>query len=91
MELEIKEQSRNRLVLELKGGDVTLANALRQELWNDKDIKNAGTHVPHPLVGIPRLIVETNGKKSPKQALQSAVQRLRKMSDKLGKEASKAF
>lgn len=85
MELNVIEQGKKRLIFELKGADHTFCNALKEELWNDKNIDAAGYNVDHPLIGIPRFVVETKGS-SPKEALNSAVNRLRKVSEKFKKE-----
>ena len=68
--------------VEIKGEDHTLANYLRKELWQDKDVKVAGYNVEHPLVSSPVLIVETS-KTSPRKALLSAVDRLEKKNAEL--------
>ena len=39
MELNILEHTKKRLVFELKGADHTFCNLLKNELWQDKDVK----------------------------------------------------
>jgi len=56
--------------------------ALKEELWNVKHVKVAGYRIDHPLVGIPRLIVETDGQEAPRKALISAAERLKKKTGK---------
>lgn len=77
MELNILEKKKNRLVFELKGADHTLCSALRDELWNDKDVKAATYAIEHPLTATPRFIVET-GTQDPIKAIQDASKRLQK-------------
>lgn len=79
MEINILEQDKNKLKLEIKGEGHTLCNVLRKELSNDKDVKVVGYNIPHSLVGTPILILETE-KESPKKALLSAIKRLNKIS-----------
>lgn len=76
MELNILESKKHRIVFELRGADHTLCNALKQELWNDENIKVAAYNINHPLVGVPKFIVETSG--DAKEALVAASQRLQK-------------
>ena len=89
MEINVIEEKKNRLSFELKGQGNTFCNILKDELWNDKHVTVATYTIKHPLLGIPFMIVETDGHKSPKQALESAAERVADKADKLKKEAKK--
>jgi len=79
MEIVYLENTKYRIVFDIKGGSHSIANALKQELWNDKDVKIAAYSVEHPLIGIPRIIVETStGKKEAQKAILDAISRLKK-------------
>ncbi|MBN1275536.1 DNA-directed RNA polymerase subunit L [Candidatus Woesearchaeota archaeon] len=78
MELTVLEKTKKRLVFELKGSGHTLCNALKDELWQDKDVVAAAYNIDHPLIGIPKFIIETNGKQEPAKALTNAANRLKK-------------
>jgi len=82
MKIKVKESKKNKLVLEIHGETHTLFNALKKELWNDSHVKVAGYHIDHPLTGIPRFTVETDGSEDPKKALIAAADRLKKTTDK---------
>ncbi|MBW2977825.1 DNA-directed RNA polymerase subunit L [Candidatus Woesearchaeota archaeon] len=82
MEIKIVEESKNKMIIELKGETHTFCNALKKELWNDKHVKIAGYNIAHPLVGVPKIVVETDGKEAPKKALTEAAKRLGKKADK---------
>jgi len=82
MELNILEETKNKLVFELKGEGHTLCAMLKKELWNDEHTKAAGYHIEHPLVGIPRFTVETDGAE-PKKVVIAALKRLDKQLAKL--------
>jgi len=88
MELNVLEESKTRLIVEVKGEDATLCNVLRKELWNDKDVKAAAYNIKHPSTGIPQLIVETTGK-TPRDALSDAVKRIKKNLSDIEKAAGK--
>ena len=88
MEINILEDKKKRLVFELKGEGHTLCNALRQELWNDKDVTVSAYNISHPIIGIPMFMIETDGK-DPKKALKAAVARLKKANTELLKEIKK--
>lgn len=88
MELNILEDKKKRLVFELKGEGHTLCNSLREELWNDKTITVSAYNINHPLVGIPKFIIETKGK-APKKALKDAISRLKKDNSDLRKQVKK--
>jgi DNA-directed RNA polymerase subunit L len=75
MELHVLEEKKNRIVFELHGVDHTFCNALKQELWNDEAVKVAAYNVSHPLVGIPKFIVESTDVRA---SLKSASTRLQK-------------
>ena len=78
-------------MLEIKGADHTLCNALKAELWNDKHVKIATYSIRHPQISMPQLIVETDGEVSPKNALINAVQHIHKSNEKFKKEFSAAI
>ena len=89
MELKVIEETKNKLIFDIKGEGHTISNMLRKELWEDKHIKVAGYNVKHPLEGIPRIVVETDGKESPKKALVAALERIKKKNDDLRKALKK--
>ncbi|MFH0875920.1 MAG: DNA-directed RNA polymerase subunit L [archaeon] len=86
MEINILEDKKKRLVFELKGEDHTICNLLREELTNDSAVSVAAYNISHPLIGIPKFIVETNADKEPKKALKDAISRLKKKNDNLKKQ-----
>ena len=90
MEINIIEEKENKISFEIKGEGNTFCNLLKDELWNDKNVTVAAYHIKHPLIGIPFMIVETEGK-SPKQALESAAERVADKAEKLRKEAKSAL
>jgi DNA-directed RNA polymerase subunit L len=77
----VEDNKKNKLVLEIKGEGHAFCNALKKELWNDKHVKIAAYKIEHPLVGIPTMVVETDGKETPKKALTEAAKRLGKLTD----------
>ena len=82
MDLNVVEQGKNKLVLEVMGESHTFCNAIKDELWNDKHVKIASYAINHPLEKVPHFIVETDGSETPEAALSAAAKRL-------GKEAGK--
>ena len=78
MELKVHENTKKRMVFDLIGADHTFCNALKKELWKDSTIRTAAYKVDHPLIGIPKFIVETNGQKDAKAVLKAATARLKK-------------
>jgi len=75
--LNVLEKKKNRLVFELQGADHTLSNALKTELWNDNEVKIATYAVKHPLLAVPKFIIETKSKEAT-TVLLAAVARLKK-------------
>ncbi len=90
MELKILEQKKHRLVFELKGVDHTMCNVIKDELWNDANIENAGYNIDHPLVGVPKFVIETKAG-SAKDALLNTIKRLRKSNDRFAALVKKEF
>jgi len=82
MEIKVREKGKNLLKIEILGEDHTIANALRKELWNDKDVKVSGYELAHSLVSSPVLVVETSSK-SPKTVLNDAVKRLKESNEEM--------
>lgn len=82
MELNVKESKKNRFVVEIKGQGHSLCGSLKDELQKDKELKNAGYFVEHPQVGVPTLLVETSGDKTPQKAIADACKRLQKQNEK---------
>jgi DNA-directed RNA polymerase subunit L len=86
MEIKVLEEKKNKLVISVEGETHTLCNALVKELWADKHVKSAGYRVDHPLVGIPSVMLETDGA-DPRKTISAAVKRLKKASDAFKKSA----
>ncbi len=76
MKLTILDQKKNKLHFDLDA-DHTFCNALKKELWNDKEVHVSGYYTEHIQVGNPRFLVETTDK-SPIDALKDAAKRLKK-------------
>lgn len=76
MEISFLEEKKGRIVFELEGADHTFCNALKTELWNDKDVTVATYAIKHPLLPKPKFIVESKG--DAKKALKEASARLQK-------------
>ena len=86
MNIQILDDKKTRLMVEVKGANSTLCGAIKTELYNDKHVKIATFSIRHPQISVPQMIVETDGEESPKNALINAVQRLQKDNAKFKKE-----
>jgi DNA-directed RNA polymerase subunit L len=86
MEINILEEKKDKIVFEIKGEGHTLSNAIRKELWNDEHVKGAAYAIEHPLIEIPRFVVETDGA-DPKKTLIAAAKRVQKDLEKVKAEA----
>ena len=91
MEIKILDDKKNKLIIEVKGADHTVCNALKVELYNDKHVKIATYSIRHPQISVPQMIVETDGEVSPKNALINAVQKIHKLNEKFKKEFASAI
>ncbi len=86
MELKIIEDKKNKLVFDLEGESHTIAGILKKELYNDDKVKASGYNISHPLINVPRFVVETDGEE-PRKVVKAAIKRLQKQIDKLKDEA----
>ena len=75
MEVEVIEQEDDKLVLQIPKKDVTIANLIRDELWNDENVSEAANTSEHPYLSEPRIFVKTSRGK-PETALAKACERL---------------
>ena len=74
MEVKILKGEKNQFNFELDSIDHTLCNALKMELWENKNIKVAGYKITHPLVQKTTFFIEMksgDGRKAVEEALAS--------------------
>ncbi|MBI2661841.1 DNA-directed RNA polymerase subunit L [Candidatus Woesearchaeota archaeon] len=87
MELKILEETKTKLIFELKGETHTFCNALKEELLQIKGITLATYRVNHPLIGIPEFHIETKGIE-PRKAVKEALANLKKKVKEFQKEVA---
>ncbi len=86
MDINIVEEKKNKLIFEIKGEGHTMSNAIRKELWNDEHVKMAAYTIDHPLIELPRFILETDGADT-RKTLIAAAKRLQKELEKIKAES----
>jgi len=89
MEIEVLEKSKKKMIFKIPGADHTLLNPLKRELYQDKAVKIASYTIEHPLLKVPKFIIETDGTKEPGKALIDAAKRLQKTNEKVLEEFKK--
>ena len=89
MEIKILEKSANDMRFEIIGEDHTFCNALRKELWNDKDVAVAGYNIENALVSSPIVVINTKAGKKPEKAVIDAAARMRKKYKSLASDFTK--
>lgn len=89
MEMTAIEETKKKLVFKIEGGGHTMCSIIKNELNKNNDVNVAAYRIDHPLIGEPQMIVETNGKVSPRAAIKKAVKAILKDADKLKKSAAK--
>ena len=87
MNVKVIEEKKNSLVIEIDSNH-TVCNLVKEELYNDENVKIASYSIDHPLVGKPRMLIETSGSE-PKSALTSASQRVKKYFEKIEGQLAK--
>ena len=91
MEINVVEETKNKIVLKIDGSGHTICNVLKDELKNTKGVKVAAYRIDHPLTGVPQIMVETDGKLKPAEAIKKALKKISADTDKLKKSAEKAL
>lgn len=86
MEVKILKHDKEHLEVELN--NLTIAELLRNELWQDSATEIAAWKREHPTKN-PVLILKTKGKTA-KKVLQGGIERLQKLNDKIVEEFKKA-
>lgn len=89
MKIKVIEDKKNKMVVQIEGVSHGFCNVLKRELLDNKHVKSAAYKVEHPLIGTPTVMVETDGKDTPKAALLKAAEKLSKKSSELKKKFSK--
>ena len=77
MELKVAG-AKNKIEVDLIGEDHTFCNLLRENLQKDPDVVYSAYNISHPYVAETKLIVETKGKKKPKDAILNAAEAIGK-------------
>ncbi|MFT4309001.1 MAG: DNA-directed RNA polymerase subunit L [Candidatus Woesearchaeota archaeon] len=88
MQVAVLENDKNRAVIEIHGSDHTVLLALKDALENDKEVELVTYAIDHPLVGHPKLILETK-KKKPQEVLVQAITKVIKELESFGKDLDK--
>jgi len=71
MEINFLEKTKYRIMFEIKGVNHTFCNMLKEELWNNSDVKVCSYRTKHPLISVPTFIVETSKNDAIKAVLSS--------------------
>ncbi len=88
MKVDVIRNEKNTLEIALVGEGHTFANLLRKTLKSDDHVVHAAYKVGHPLVDKERpvLILETDGKETPKEALIRAAEKIKEQINEFGKQ-----
>ena len=87
VDIKIIEDKKNKIMFEVNATH-TLCNLLKDEIYKDGKVKIASYSIEHPLIGKPKMIVETSGDDARNVVLE-AVQRLKKQYERIEKELAK--
>lgn len=87
MKINILEEKKDALVVEIEGERHTIPNLLRESLWEDDSVSLAAYEKKHPMLGSPKVIVNA---KDPRKALISAIKRSEAQTKEFIEEFEKA-
>ena len=91
MKLRVLKQTGRRLELEVEGEDHSLLNLLTKTMLKMNHVKFAAYRIDHPLVGKPVVIIETDGKISPTEAMKRGLEEIKKLSREFMKKFETAI
>lgn len=91
MEINAIKETKKEFVFEAKGVGHTFCNLIKDALYDVKGVEAASYTIEHPLVGVPRFIVVTDGKISPRDAVLEAVKKVKSQNSKMGKIVEKSL
>lgn len=80
MKLRILKLTNKRLELEVEGENHSLLNLLTKIMLRMEHVKYAAYRIDHPLTGKPIVIIETNEKTKPTEALKDALKEIKELS-----------
>ncbi|MBN2880731.1 DNA-directed RNA polymerase subunit L [Candidatus Woesearchaeota archaeon] len=89
MEITKIEDKKNKLIFKIEGEGHTFCSILKDELNKVKGVVVASYNQDHPLIGLPKMIIETDGSISPKDALEQAIKATKKDSSDFKKLVEK--
>ncbi len=88
MEFNVLEETKTKLVFELKGETHTFCNLLKEELRQVKGGTLATYRIAHPLVGISEFLIETKGTE-PRKALKESLASMKSLAKDFQKQSKK--
>lgn len=90
MEVKVLKRENHLLKLKVEGEKHTLFSPLREELYNDDDVKFVAYREEHPL--LENVVFEVKTKtKTPLEALQDAIKRMHEKINEMQKEFKRTF
>ena len=90
MKLKKVKDTKTQLVVEISDVSHGFCNMLKEKLLEDSHVKTATYRVEHPLVNIPKFMVETDGA-DPKKAVINAIAKLKTFAAKTRKDMAAAI
>jgi len=72
MKVNVVEDKKDTLVIEIEGARHTIPNLIREALWEDNSVDLAAYEKKHPMLGNPKIIVKA---KDPRKALLTAIKK----------------
>ncbi|NQV91835.1 DNA-directed RNA polymerase subunit L [Candidatus Woesearchaeota archaeon] len=85
MEFNAVEETKTKLVFELKGETHTFCNLLKKSLQEVNGVETVSYKIDHPLIGIPTFLIETKGI-DPRKAIKEALKSMKSQAQDFAKE-----
>ncbi len=91
MEINAIKETKKEFVFEAKGVGHTFCNLIKDTLYEIKGVEAASYTIEHPLVGVPKFIVITDGKVKPRDAVLEAIKKVKSNNSKMEKVVIKTL
>jgi len=88
MEFEVLKDEANELKIQFKEIDQGFLNLVKEYVWQQSGVEQAGFHVDHPETGKPVFTIKSKGKKA-KEIWNSALATASEDLEKFGKDVKK--
>jgi len=83
MPIKVEKLNERELVIKLLGEDHTMGNLIAKSALKHPNVQIAAYSIDHPLVDVPKLVLVTDGSKSPLEVLKEVIKDVMSLASEL--------